>query len=113
MAGRRWTGAGWTTGAAGTAACVRMGGEGRMGVGTSMGWTISAGGISVGTGTGVWMGAWKGWSYICESRRGGMFRFALGFGSSSSSSEPLGSGSSWELIPHRLRIGDRADVSRW
>ena len=37
--------------------------------GTDMGWTIST------AGTGVQMGAGKGGSYICESGRGGPFRF--------------------------------------
>jgi hypothetical protein len=97
MAGRRGTGAGWTTGAARTGTGVWTGGEGWMSLGASTGWTIGAGGV--GAGTGIWMGACKGWSYICKSGRDGTFRFALGFGSSSSSSEPLGSGSSWELIP--------------
>jgi hypothetical protein len=92
VAGRRGTGAGRTTGAAETGTGVWMGGEGWMGVGACASWSVGAG--CVGAGTGVWMGACKKGSYICESRRGGMFRFALGFGSLSSSSEPSDSGSS-------------------
>ena len=71
-----------------------MSGKGRMGVGASTGWIIGTG--YIGAGTGVWMGACKWWSYICE---GGTFRFAMGFESSFSSSEPSGSGCSSKLIP--------------
>jgi hypothetical protein len=83
---------------------------GRRGMGA--GRTTGAGGV--GASTGVWTDACKGWSYICESGRGGTLRFALGFGFSSSSSEPVrvqvphGS-----LSPHHLRIWDRADVRGW
>ena len=111
MAGRRETGAGRTTGAAGTWTGVWMGGEGRMGVGACTGWTIGAG--CVDAGTGVWMGAWKGGR--TSARTGEVGR----------------SDSHWDsdlcprclnlrvqvphesISPRRLRIWDGAGVSGW
>ena len=78
MAGRGGgTGAGWTIGTAGACRGDWMdAGERRVGVGGCTGRTIGVGCVG---GTGVWMGACKGGLYICESGRGGTFRFRFGF----------------------------------
>ena len=79
MAGWRGMYMGWTISTAGTGTGVWIGGKGWMGVRASMGWTIGT------AGTCVQMGAGKGGSYICESGRGGTFRFIFRFGYGSSS----------------------------